>query len=327
MKYATPVCMGHAHDHDHHDKHDHDHGHDDHGHDHGHHDHFSGKSTRTLIAALFIIGGFCAVEAVVGVVSGSLALLSDAGHMLSDVIALAIALVGTVMRHKPRGKRATFGHARVAVLGGLINGVLAVLVALFIIKEAAERVGAPPSVQGLPVLITAALGLAINLGSAFMLHRSGDHSLGMRGAMLHMIGDALGSVAAIIAGVVLLSGGPTIIDVVVSVVVGVVIAVGAVRLMRDAARILLEHAPAHLDTDALKATVRENARVSDVVALHAWSLDDGEGAASLVLATDELSVIALASAADELRSAIKAAYGVNHVVIEWRPTTSATACC
>ena len=324
---------GHDHDHDHagHD-HGHEHSHDDHDHaGHAHvHSRFGPQGNaglRALWIALVVNGAFMGVELVVGLWSRSLALVSDAGHMLTDVLALGIAVVGAVMRARPRSSRATFGHARVAVLGGFINGALALAVAAFIIVEAAERTGAPPDVMGLPVLVTAAIGLVVNLGSAFVLHRSGDHSLNMRGAMLHMLGDALGSVAAIIAGAVIVLGGPAVVDVIVSVVVAGIIAASALPLMRDASVILLERAPAHVDVDAVKTAASQHAAVRAAISLHVWSLDDGTVAASFVLETDVTDLAALAVAADTLRATLKSDHGVAHAVFEWRPVGAATPCC
>jgi cobalt-zinc-cadmium efflux system protein len=333
---------GHNHDHTGHDHarhdhagHDHDHaGHDHAGHDHAGHDHQHGglsqhgdAGLRALTIALVVIGGYMVVELVVGLWSDSLALVSDAGHMLSDMLALSVAIVGVVMRGRPRTAVATFGHARVAVLGGFVNGALALAVSAIIVKEAVERFSAPPDVVGLPVLITAALGLIVNVGGALTLHGTGDHSLNMRGAMLHMVGDALASVAAIIAGAVLVAGGPAVVDVIVSVAVAVIIAAGAIPLMRDAAHILLERAPPHVDVDAVRATLCAHGAVQGVTSVHVWGLSDGVVAASFVLATDGADLGALTHAADELRRALRDKHAVTHAVIEWRPSASAQPCC
>ena len=152
------------------------------------------------MAALVFNVVFLFIEAGVGVWTQSLALISDAVHMFTDVLALTIALLAATARLKPRGGVATFGHARVAVLGGLSNAVLALAASVWIIVEAIARFQDPPVVPGLPVLITAAIGLVVNVASAWWLHGSGDHGVNMRAALLHMMGDALGSVAAIIAG-------------------------------------------------------------------------------------------------------------------------------
>ena len=321
--HPGPAAPGGAHDHDHA-------GHDHAGHDHeghGHHHDLKALGRRALLVALLLNGAFFFVEGGVGLVTGSLALLSDAAHMLTDVIALIVAFAAATVRLRPRSDNATYGHGRVAVLGGLVNGVLAVGAALYIVVEAVERLQAPPSVPGFPVLVTATIGLLVNLAAAWWLHRSGDRGVNMRGALVHMLGDALGSVAAIVAGVVLLLGGPLAIDAVASIVVAVIVIGSAVPLIRDVVQILLERAPRGLDLDKVRARLRARPEIKGVVGLHAWALDDGETVASFVLTTDVLDLQRLVVVADEVRSELEGALGIVHATIEWRPVDAARTCC
>jgi cobalt-zinc-cadmium efflux system protein len=281
---------------------------------------------RALSVSLVLNGVFFVVEAAVGWVTGSLALLSDAVHMLSDVAGLAVAVAAASVRLRPRDVVATFGHGRVAVVGGFFNGALSLLAAFVIVVEAIERLRNPPPVPGLPVLATAAAGLAVNLVSAWWLHRSGDRGVNMRGALVHMLGDALGSVAAIAAGATLLAGGPVVVDAVVSVLVAAIVAGSAVPLLRDALHILLERSPRHLDLAGVRALLRANTVVTDVAALHAWDLDDGETVASFVLTTREPDLARLAAAADELRAGLRT-LGIVHATFEWRPDGGTGGCC
>jgi cobalt-zinc-cadmium efflux system protein len=279
-----------------------------------------------LLVALGLNGVFFVVEAAVGAWTGSLALLSDAAHMLSDVIGLVVAVVAATIRLRPRDPVATFGHGRVAVVGGFVNGALSLVAAGVIVVEAVQRLRAPPPVPGVPVLVTAALGLVVNLVAAWWLHRSGDKGVNMRGALLHMLGDALGSAAAIIAGVTLALGGPLVVDAVVSLLVAGIVGGSAVPLVRDAIHILLERAPRRLEPQALRTLLLGQPAVRDVVGLHAWDLDDGETLASFVLVTAETDLTRLAAVADELRRAL-ADQGVVHATFEWRPVEGARGCC
>jgi cobalt-zinc-cadmium efflux system protein len=275
---------------------------------------------------LVLNGLFFVVEAAVGLWAGSLALLSDAAHMLTDVLALSVAVAAATARSRPRDLVATFGHGRFAVLGAFFNGALGLLAALVIVVEAVERLRHPPAVPGLPVLVTALLGLLVNLGSAWWLHRSGDRGVNMRGALVHMLGDALGSVAAVVAGAVLMLGGPVVVDPLVSVVVAALVGGSALPLLRDATHILLERAPRRLDPTRVQAVLRAHPAVADVVDLHAWDLDDGETLASFVLVARDDDLGHLAAAADELRRSLRE-LGVVHATFEWRPTDVTGGCC
>ena len=306
----------------------HDHAHD---HDHGAHKHgahgVAGRGRRALAVAFVLTASFCGAEAIAGLMTGSLALISDATHMLTDALGLLVALAAATMGARPRGGRSTFGMRRLPVLGGLFNALLVLGASVFIVVEAVHRLASPRPIDGVPVIIVAALGLLVNLGGAWLMHRSGDQSVNMRGAMLHMLGDALGSVAALVSGVVLWAGGNPIVDPIASLVVAVIITVGAVRLLLDVSSILLERAPLHVDVGAVEEVARGIAGVERVVGLHAWELDSGEAVASLVLVTSENDLKLLAGAADALRHTLLQRFRIAHTTIEWRPTESPRACC
>ena len=318
---ATGVSPRHGHGHDHDHDHDHDHGAGGHSHD------LRAVGRRALLVAFVLNAGYLFVEAGVGWWSSSLALLSDAAHMLTDVIALSIALAAASIVRRPRSGVATFGHARFAVLGGLANALLALGAAIFIIVEAFARLHTTPSIPGLPVLVTATIGLIVNIASAWWLHRSGDQGVNMRGALVHMLGDALGSVAAIVAGLTLMLGGPLAIDPIASIVVAVIVAASAVPLLRDVVHILLERAPRGLDLAAIDAGFLACPEVVAVVNQHIWSLDDGETIASFVLSTHSTDLARLAAVADRLRETLAAQHRIGHATFEWRPVDSARSCC
>lgn len=247
--------------HDHHHHHDHGHGH---AHAHG---------VRALQGALLLNGGFLLIEAGVGWWSGSLALLSDAAHMAGDVAALVLALAAARLGEATASVGRSFGLRRAEVLGAFVNGLLLLGAVAWILVEAASRIGAgPPDVPGVPVLIVGLVGLAINLGSAWMLHRAGSENLNVRGALVHMLADALGSVGAIAAAALVIAGHP-IADPVISVGIAALVAVGTWGLLRDATRVLLQLPPAGLDLDALVAGLVAVPGVAAVHDVHIWSVD------------------------------------------------------
>jgi cobalt-zinc-cadmium efflux system protein len=299
---------GHGHDHGHDRGHDHahDHGHAGdapptsgptsrvtpdldpgasswHGHGHGH-DHGllsshgrdrDPRARRALAWTLLFNATFLGVEGSVGLATGSLALLSDAVHMLGDVTSLSLALVAARLADLPRTPRRSFGLVRAETLGAFINGLLLLLAAAVIAAEAAERLsGPPPEVPGLPVLVVGALGLLINLGSVAVLLRArgGRGDLNLRGALVHMAADALGSVGAIVAAVALLMGFP-IADPLISVVIAGLVAWGAWPVLRESGKVLLQLVPDDVDLDALRAAMAAVPGVRGVHELHLWSLD------------------------------------------------------
>jgi cobalt-zinc-cadmium efflux system protein len=311
-----------AHGHPHHHEHGAEHAH---AHDHVHAHAKAG--VRALVVALVVTGLFCVAEVVAGVWSGSLALLSDAAHMLTDSLGLFVAVVAAVLARRPRSARSTFGFARLPVLGGLVNAVLVLLTAGAIVLEAIERLREPRVVPGLSVVVVATLGLVVNLAMAWWVHREGDQSVNTRGAVLHMLGDALGSVAAIVSGVVLMTTSLLWIDPIASLVVAGIIGVGAIRLLFDVSSILLERAPARLDVAAVERVAREVPSVVEVLGLHAWELDSGDAVASLVLVTTETNLVELARQGDTLKAALEQRFAIAHATIEWRPEGNAKPCC
>lgn len=269
---------------------------------------------RALAWSLVLNGSFLFVEAAVGWWSGSLALLSDAGHMLSDVAALALALCAAIIARRPASADRTFGWVRAEVLGGFVNGLTQLLVCAWIFVEAAERLlGDPPPVPGLPVLAVALVGLAINLGSVALLVRSDRENLNIRGALLHMAADALGSVGAALAALLLMVGFPAA-DAIVSVLIAALILYGTLRLIRDSGRVLLQLPPQHLDVGAVRRALVATPGVVDVHDLHVWTLDGHAPVLSVHL------VVADADARDATRQAavraLRERYGVRHATIQ-----------
>ena len=213
-------------------------------------------------------------EVVGGLVTNSLALLSDAAHMFSDVAALAISLVALWLAARPATLRRTFGYYRAEVLAALFNGLTLILVSLYIFWEAIGRLLNPPAVQSGWMLVVAGIGLTANLISAWFLMRGGDHhhNLNVRGALLHVIGDALGSVGAIIAGLIMMYTGWYYADPIISVIIGLLVLISSWRLIRETISVLLEIAPAQIDMEKLKHSMLSVPGVTDVHDLHVWMI-------------------------------------------------------
>lgn len=251
----------------------------DHGghHHHGHHHHGVERAVgeRRLRWVLGITAAFIVAEVVGGLLSGSLALLADAGHMFTDAGALALSLVAMrLARRPPRGAR-TFGYVRLEILAALVNGAALLVIAGLVALEAWRRLRVPVEVDAPVMLAVAAVGLGVNLAGALLLHGHAHTSLNLRGAYLHVLGDLLGSVGAITAGAVILFTGWYPADPLVSAGIAALILVSAWRLVREAAEVLLEAAPAHVDMDGVLADLNTIPGLSDVHDVHVWTLTSG----------------------------------------------------
>lgn len=231
---------------------------------------------RRLVWAFSITATFMLVEAGVGWWSRSLALLADAGHMLADAAALGLAIFAQRIAAEQRTRARTYGHRRAEVLAAFANGVALALTSIWIFSEAFQRWQAPPEIRGTALLATASVGLGVNLAAALMLS-GGDrgHNVNTRAALAHVLSDALGSVGAIIAGVLILTLGWTRADPVISVVIGVLVLWGGWRLVRDTSRVLMEGSPTEIDIAHVEETLRGVPGVTDFHDLHVWSISEG----------------------------------------------------
>lgn len=228
-----------------------------------------------LLWVLGITAVFMVAELVGGILSGSLALLADAGHMLTDVAALALSVFAMRLARRPPSMRRTFGYVRLEILAALVNGAALLVIAGLILVEAWQRFRIPVEVDGALLLGVATLGLGVNVTGALLLHRHAHDNLNVRGAYLHVLGDLLGSVGAMAAGIVILTTGWAPIDPAVSIVIALLILWGAWSLVRDAAEILLESAPAHVDMDSILADLAGIEGLDQVHDVHVWTLTSG----------------------------------------------------
>jgi cobalt-zinc-cadmium efflux system protein len=236
------------------------------------------RERRSLWIALSLTLGFAAIEAAAGWVAGSLALLSDAGHMITDSAALAIALLAQHVSQRPPSRRASYGYARAEVLAAFINALIMLAVIVWIAVEAVGRLLAPSPVIGGIVVAVAAAGLAVNMVSAWLL--SGHQSLNSRAALLHVLGDMLGSVAAVIAGAVIVATGWLPIDPILSLFVSALILRSTWMLLRASTQVLMEGVPAHLSYDDIGRALTRLPGVSAVHDLHVWYMTSNRAALS-----------------------------------------------
>ena len=246
------------------------------GHDHAHgHGTVSAAHRGRLALVLALTGVVFVVEVVGALLSGSLALLADAGHMATDALGIGMALGAVGLAQRPARGRRTFGLQRLEVLAAVGNGLLLLLVGGYVVVEAVRRIGDPPEIHSGWMLGVALLGLAVNVGSLGLLRAGQGESLNTRGAYLEVVGDALGSVAVIVAAVVIMATGWTGADVVASLAVGALVLPRAWSLLREALDVLLEAAPRGVDLDQVRAHVLGVPGVLDVHDLHAWTITSG----------------------------------------------------
>jgi cobalt-zinc-cadmium efflux system protein len=317
---------GHGDDHENHG-HDHDHGHDHgHGHGHGHSHGLSGldavnagaRYRRPLTWAFLLTVGFVAVEFVTGFLSGSLALLSDAGHMLSDagglgmsLAAITLATKGTAAVHR------TFGWYRLEILSALVNTLLLAAVAGYVLYEAITRLDGDHEVASTPMIVVAVVGLLVNLACFQLLRVGAQESLNLRGAYLEVVADAVGSVGVLLGAAVIAATSWYWVDSVVAVGIGVFILPRAYRLGREGLRILVESAPAHIDVETVAADLTALEDVLEVHDLHVWTITSGMDALSVHLqvrpGADTHAVL------DRARHWLQDRHHVNHATIQVEP--------
>jgi cobalt-zinc-cadmium efflux system protein len=245
-------------------------------HDHAHaHAHGRGANQRRLGITLALAAGYMSAEVAGGLISGSLALLADAGHMFSDVVALSMSLVAIRIALRPATPSRTYGYLRTEILAALANGAILVAISISILIEAVERLGAPSEVMGGTMLLVATGGLLVNLGGLAILHGGRGDSLNMRGAWLHVASDALGSVGVLVAGALILAFGWNWADPAASILIAGLIIYSAWALMREAVAVLMEGAPPHIDVAEVRRALEEINGVEDVHDLHVWTITSG----------------------------------------------------
>ncbi|HTH36825.1 MAG TPA: cation diffusion facilitator family transporter [Pyrinomonadaceae bacterium] len=282
------------------------------------HVHSHGPRSDASIARLKIALGFTFVymiaEAVGGFLTNSLALLADAGHMLTDVAAMALTLFAFWFAARPATPKKTYGYYRMEILAAFVNGVALVLLSLWVVYEAIDRWQSPPDIKGTQLLLIAFGGLVVNLIAAWLLHSGHKHDLNMRGAFLHVIGDLLGSVAAIVAGILIVTSGWMWADAAGSILISLIIIVGAWRLILDSVNVLLEGTPRHIDLSSVEDAITGNSGVIGIHDLHIWTISSGIHALSVHISHDESVVHS--DLLSVVRQRLHEGFGIDHLTIQ-----------
>jgi cobalt-zinc-cadmium efflux system protein len=280
------------------------------------------RSNRALTWALSLTFGYAVVELVAGLKLGSLALVSDAGHMFSDASALGLAWVAAWLAQRPPGARHTYGLARAEVVAAFVNGLALMLAVVLIAVEAIRRLLEPTPVQGLGVMIVALFGLLLNFGVALILSRS-ERTLNLRAALLHVIFDMVGSVAALAAGAVIYFTGWKPIDPILSLVIALLILFTTVRLLRDALHVLMEGVPPKLVLEEIGQALARIPNVSRVHDLHVWDISSGTIALSAHLELARLE--AWPDTLERARGLLASRFGIKHVTLQPEPMRGAVS--
>lgn len=288
------------------------------GHDHSHHDHLAhDRRLGILWKVLIITSLYLIAEVVGGIMTGSLALLADAGHMFADAAAIGLALFAAWFAEYPASSQKTFGYYRLEILVALFNGVLLAVISIGIIYEAIQRWQDPPEVAGGWMLAVAAGGLVVNLVSVSLLHGKHDGDLNLKGAYLHVLGDLLGSVGAILAAVLIVFLDFTLADSLISIIIALLVMFSAVKLVLEAVNVLLEGSPSHINVAQLKQEMLGLCGVISVHDLHVWTITSGKDAiaAHVVVEKDAFTAETLQC----IQRCLKEKFGVSHATLQLEP--------
>ena len=318
---------GHGHDehegygHDEHEGHGHDehegHGHDEHGHEgHDHAHDLRGASRRSLITALLLISSYVVAEVVGGILSGSLALIADAGHMLTDAAAIGMALMAMWIADRAASVERTYGYQRTEVLAALFNILALWLIAAWIGFEAYHRFRHGSEVDGLPVLLVGTGGLLINLIAAWILHRSSEHSVNVEGAFQHVIADLLGSIGVVVSAAVIMTTGWVTIDPILSLVIAILILFGTRRLIVRVLHVLLEGTPEHIDVYKLCSDIEDQEGVTIIHDVHVWTITSGSEAFTAHVLVDPSYEGDLDQLLVRIKDIVHQDFRISHVTIQ-----------
>ena len=274
-----------------------------------------------LSVAIAIVGLVVGIEVVGGLLSGSLALLADAGHMFSDLLGLIIALVALAVAARPATDRQTFGYQRAEVFGALANGLIVSAVAVYVAVEGVRRLVEPSAVDAVPMLLVAGLGLLANVVVMLVLRGGNTGSIGMRGAYLEVLGDLLGSAAAVIAGLVILLTGFARADAIASLVIAGLIVPRALSLLRDVFRVLSQAVPKNMNVAEIREHLLQTAGVVDVHDVHVWAITSGAPvfSAHIVVESQLFTSGGTGPLLDELGACLAGHFDVDHSTFQIEP--------
>ena len=293
---------------------------------HGHHHHGDARklSRKRIFTVLLMSGTFMIVEAVTGALTGSLALIADAGHMLGDVAALALAFFAIWLSSRPAGPSRTYGYHRSEILAALANSVLLVLISIYVLFEALQRFAHPPEVQSTVMLIVAVLGLGINFLSMRLLSDSSDNSLNARAAYLEVVSDMLASVGVIIAALIMMTTGWYLADPIISSILSLFILWRTWGLLKESIDILMESAPGHVDLTELSNSILKVGGVIAVHDMHVWTITSGliamSGHVTIQKGVDSEKVL------DQLNELLEHDFSITHTTIQLETESKAQKC-
>jgi cobalt-zinc-cadmium efflux system protein len=290
-----------------------------HSHHHGHCHHHGGsdRNRRRLTLTLGLVVLYMVAEVVGGLLSGSLALLADAGHMLSDAGALGLSLFALWIARRPPTPSKTWGYYRIEILAALVNGATLLALSAFILFEAVERIRQPGEVRAPLMMAVAAGGLLVNLVSLRILSGGKNDNLNMRGAWLHVLTDALGSVQAIVAGGLIWAWGWTWADPVASILISLLVLYSAWGLLRETVGVLMEGAPRHIDVDEVRDCLICLPGILAVHDLHIWTITSGMESLSVHVVVDEGQ--SYSDALTEVRAILHHRFGIDHMTVQVEP--------
>ena len=278
--------------------------------------HQTSGSSRPLKFALVIVLGIMIIEVVGGILSNSLALLGDAGHMLVDALALGLSLFALTLARRPATRSKTFGYHRAEIMAALINGTILVLVSIFIFYEAYWRFITPPAVETPVMLVVASVGLITNLIAIWLLRRMSHRSLNIRAAFWHIIGDTISSVGVIVGGIIIAFTGWYIADPIIAVFIGAIILWGAVRIVRESTDILLEAVPKHIRIEDVISAIKSVPGVEEVHDIHVWAITSGIHALSAHLLIEEQTISQSAEIVEAVNGILSEQFNITHTTLQ-----------
>jgi cobalt-zinc-cadmium efflux system protein len=273
------------------------------------------KTSKKLKLAIALTSVILIAELIGGIISNSLALFTDAAHVFMDVLALGLSLSALTIACRPLDEKATFGYHRAEIFAALINGILLVIVVIFILREAYERLLSPPEIRTFEMLGVASIGLVVNLYVTISLR--GHHDLNIRGAYLHVLGDTLSSFTVIAGGLIIILTGYYIVDPILSVIISCVIVYSSLRLLKESVDILMERTPKHIDVEKLKEEILEVKGVHGLHDLHVWSICSNVHALNAHLVVDIISVKDTEKITLEINRRLLQDYGISHTTLQF----------
>jgi len=272
--------------------------------------------SRALKIALAIVVLLVVAELIGGIISNSLALLGDAGHMFVDALALGISLFAITLAGKPSTTTRTFGYHRAEIMAALLNGIILVLVAIYIFYEAYQRFLSPPEVKTTLMLVVASVGLCANLAGIFLLRKHSHRSLNVKAAFLHVLGDTISSIGVIIGGIIMAVTGWGIVDPIVAVLIGCIILWGAVRLVRESSDILLEAVPRDISVREIIEAIKEVPGINDIHDLHVWTITSGIVALSSHILIEDQMISRTGEIVETVNRILTDRFNITHTTLQ-----------